>query len=52
MKRKTSGTAYHVPLFDWVFPPRTIALPNGHTVQKPVSRVPLITVIVIAVILI
>ena len=52
MKRKTSGTAYHVPLFDRVFPPRTIALPNGHTVQKPVSRVPLITVIVIAVILI
>ena len=50
MKKTTSETAYHEPLFDRIIPPRTITLPNGHTVKKPVSRVPLIAVIVIAVI--
>ena len=50
MKKTTSETAYREPLFDRIIPPRTITLPNGHTVKKPVSRVPLIAVIVMAVI--
>ena len=52
MKKKTSDTAYREPLLDRIIPPRTITLPNGHTVKKPVSRVPLIAAVVIAVILI
>ena len=50
MKKKTSEKAYRVPLFDRVFKPRTVTLPNGHTVQKPVSRTPFIAVIVIAIV--
>jgi phosphonate transport system permease protein len=50
MKKKTAETVYREPLFDRIIPPRTITLPNGHTVKKPVSRVPFIAVIVIAVI--
>ena len=30
------------PLFDRIFKPKTILLENGHTVEKPVSRKPLI----------
>ena len=52
MKKKTAEAAYKTPLLDRIIKPRTITLPNGHTVKKPVSRTPLITVIVIAVILI
>ena len=52
MKKKTNETAYRPPLLDRIIKPRTITLPNGHTVQKPVSRTPIISVIVIAVILI
>ena len=52
MKKKTSEKAYRVPLFDRVFKPRTVTLPNGHTVQKPVSRTPFIAAIVIAIVLI
>ena len=37
-------------LLDRIIPPRTLTLPNGHTVQKPVSRTPFIAVLVIAVI--
>lgn len=39
-------------LFDRVFKPRTVTLPNGHTVQKPVSRMPFIAAIVLAVVFI
>ena len=42
--------AVRVPLLDRIFPPKTITLPNGHTVKKPISRVPLISVLVIAVV--
>ena len=52
MKKKTVEAAYKTPLLDRIIKPRTITLPNGHTVQKPVSRAPFITVIVLAVILI
>lgn len=48
--KKTSEAAYRKPLLDRIIPPRKITLPNGHTVEKPVSRAPLITVIVLAVI--
>ena len=41
MKKKTEGT-YRVPLFDRVFRPQTVVLSNGHTVQRPRSRMPLI----------
>lgn len=50
MKKKTTENAYKAPLFDRIIKPRTITLPNGHTVQKPVSRTPFIVVIVLAVI--
>ena len=51
MKRKQAAdTAVKIPLLDRIIPPRTITLPNGHTVQKPISRAPLISVLVIAVI--
>ena len=39
-------------LLDRIIPPRTITLPNGHTVLKPVSRTPIISVLVIAVIIV
>ena len=50
MKKKTVEASVRVPLLDRIIPPRTITLSNGHTVQKPVSRTPLITVLVIAII--
>jgi len=50
MKKKTAEGAYRTPLLDRIIKPRTITLPNGHTVQKPVSRTPFIVVIVLAVI--
>ena len=34
-------------LYDKIFPPRTITLENGKTVQQPVSRMPLIIVLVL-----
>lgn len=34
-------------LYDKIFPPRTITLENGKTVQQPVSRMPLIIAIVL-----
>ena len=52
MKKKTTEMAYRTPLLDRIIKPRTITLPNGHTVQKPVSRAPFITVIVLLVIFI
>ena len=50
MKKTSAEAAYKVPLLDKIIKPRTITLPNGHTVQKPVSRTPFIAVIVLAVI--
>lgn len=45
-KQAIAGTA----LFDRIFPPKTIKLANGHTVRKPVSRMPLIAVTVLLVV--
>ncbi len=42
--KKTKTAGYRVPLFDRIFPPKVITLPNGHTVSKPRSRTPLILV--------
>lgn len=42
--KKTKTAGYRVPLFDRIFPPKQITLPNGHTVSKPRSRTPLILV--------
>ena len=52
MKKVKSAEAPAVKpaLLDRIIPPRTLTLPNGHTVQKPVSRTPFIAVLVIAVI--
>ena len=50
MKKKTAEAAYKTPLLDRIIKPRVITLPNGHTVQKPISRTPFIVVIVLAVI--
>ena len=47
--KKTKTDGYRVPLFDRVFPPKVITLPNGHTVKKPRSRVPLILILLAAV---
>jgi phosphonate transport system permease protein len=47
-KHPSSESVVKTPLLDRLIPPKTITLPNGHTVQKPVSRAPLITVIVVA----
>lgn len=52
MKKKTTEAAYRTPLLDRIIKPKTITLPNGHTVLKPVSRTPFIAVIVLAVIII
>ncbi len=41
-----------VPLFDRIFKPETITLENGHTVERPRSRMPLIIGGLLAVILI
>ena len=40
------------PLFDRVFKPELITLPNGHTVQRPKSRMPLIIITLLAVMII
>ena len=50
MKKKTTAAAVRPPLFDRIFKPRTVTLPNGKTVLKPVSRMPLIIVTIAAVI--
>ncbi|MGN0774618.1 MAG: phosphonate ABC transporter, permease protein PhnE [Candidatus Ventricola sp.] len=47
---KKKEAAYRVPLFDRIFKPETITLPNGHTVSRPRSRTPLIAAILIAVV--
>ena len=52
MKKRSTAPAVRTPLFDRIFRPRTITLPNGHTVKKPMPRGPFITALVIAVIII
>ena len=41
---------YRVPLIDRIFKPEVITLPNGHTVSRPRSRMPLIIGVLVAVI--
>ena len=40
------------PLFDRIFKPELITLPNGHTVERPRSRTPLILLLFIVVVII
>ena len=47
-KKKESG--YQTPLFDRIFKPEVITLENGHQVERPRSRMPLITAVLIAVV--
>ena len=47
--KKTETSAPRTPLFDRVFRPETITLANGHTVERPRSRTPLIAAIVLLV---
>ena len=47
-KKKEPG--YQVPLFDRIFKPEVITLPNGHTVSRPRSRMPLIIGVLVVVI--
>ena len=35
MKKKNAATEYRTPLFDRLFKPQMITLPNGHTVEPP-----------------
>lgn len=50
MKKKVK--MMRTPLFDRIFKPKKITLPNGHTVLRPRSRQPLIWALLIAAILI
>ena len=47
-KKKEKG--YRVPLFDRIFKPQIITLPNGNTVARPRSRMPLIIGVLIVVV--
>ena len=47
--KKTASSGPRTPLFDRVFRPETITLSNGHTVERPRSRTPLIAAIVVLV---
>ncbi len=42
--------AYKMPLFDRIFKPKTLVLANGHTVQQPRSRMPLIALLILVLI--
>ena len=44
-KKKEAG--YRVPLFDRLFPPQRVTLKNGHTVDRPRSRTPLIVALIL-----
>lgn len=46
---KKSEAAYCVPLFDRIFKPEIITLPNGKTIERPRSRMPLIAIVIVAV---
>ena len=50
MLKKKASNAYRVKLFDRIFKPEIITLPNGNTVSRPRSRTPLIAAIIIAVV--
>ena len=45
-RKKNEG--YRTPLFDRIFKPEIITLPNGNTVARPRSRMPLIAATLIA----
>ena len=45
--KKNATAAARMPLFDRVFKPETVTLPNGHTVLRPRSRTPLIAALVL-----
>ena len=45
--KKTAAAGPRTPLFDRIFKPEQITLPNGHTVNRPRSRTPLIAAVVI-----
>ena len=45
---KKTEAGYRIPLFDRIFRPKTICLSNGHTVQQPRSRMPLILMLLAA----
>ena len=47
---KTKEVGYRVPLFDRIFKPEIITLPNGNTVARPRSRMPLIAIVLVAVV--
>ena len=49
MKKKQAAAAT-TKLFDRLFPPQEVTLPNGHTVKRPRSRMPLIVLILVGVI--
>ena len=48
--KKKAAAAYREPLFDRIFKPEIITLSNGHTVKRPRSRTPLITLVIVAVV--
>ena len=50
MFKKKKTAAYKVKLFDRIFKPECITLPNGNTVMRPRSRMPLIIIAVLAVV--
>ena len=45
--KKTAASEPRTPLFDRIFKPEQITLQNGHTVNRPRSRTPLIAAVVI-----
>lgn len=47
---KKKEVAYRVPLFDRIFKPQIITLPNGNTVARPRSRMPLIIGVLVVVV--
>ena len=49
MLKKREHNKYRVKLFDRIFKPECITLPNGSTVMRPRSRMPLIIAVVVAV---
>lgn len=49
-KKKKTAAVYRVPLFDRIFKPQIVTLPNGKTVSRPRSRMPLILLILLAVV--
>lgn len=50
--KKTDASGVRTPLFDRLFPPQLVTLPNGHSVLRPRSRTPLICAITLALLVI